>query len=242
MSRNNWCALVTGANRGIGLEITKQLLSSGIKVIATARAIENFPFDQIDNTYKSNIQVLPLDLTDDVSIEQLCFELDKNNIDISILVNNAAVYLDDPRKKPYQSVTDINISKLEQTIAVNLMGSSKLIWKFLPQMKQRNYGRIVNISSGMARIDDLDTQGPFYRISKTALNALTKIVASECMDFNISVSSVCPGWVKTDMGGENAPITPEKAAEDIVWLCLKEDNHTNGKFFRNKKELDWAKK
>lgn len=235
-------ALVTGANKGIGLAIVKRLLMEGVFVYATTRDISRYPIAEIPSQYSQNLRVELLDVSDRQSIRELSQTIRQHHRGIDILVNNAGVYMDDPRKTPYESLVDIDLSVFDHTIKTNVSGPLTLISEFLPAMKEQNYGRIVNISSGMGRFDDMNIEGPFYRISKAALNALTKVVASDVKDYDILINSVCPGWVRTDMGGEKAPIAPDEAATDIVWACLLPSGGPSGLFFRNRKPLDWCRK
>lgn len=235
-------ALVTGANRGIGLAIVKQLLSEGVFVYASTRDISSYPLTEIPLLYAQNLRAEFLDVSDRQSIRELSRLILQRHGGIDILVNNAGVYLDDPRKTSYESITDIDLSVFDLSMKINVSGPLTLISEFLPTMKERNYGRIVNISSGMGRFDDMNMEGPFYRISKAALNALTKVVSSDVEGYDILVNSVCPGWVRTDMGGENAAIIPADAAIDIVWACLLPSDGPSGLFFRNRRILDWCKK
>ncbi len=235
-------ALVTGANRGIGLAIVKRLLAEGAFVYATTRSVSNYPLSDIPSQYSQNIRAEILDVSDRESIRELARSIAQRHGSLDILVNNAGVYLDDPRKTPYNSITDIDLSVFDLSMGINVVGPLTLIYEFLPTMKERNYGRIVNLSSGMGRFDDMNMEGPFYRISKAALNALTKVIASDVRGYDILVNSVCPGWVRTDMGGEKAPIAPDDAAMDIVWACFLPSGGPSGLFFRNKKQLDWCRK
>lgn len=235
-------ALVTGANKGIGLAIVKRLLMEGVFVYATTRDISRYPIAEIPPQFSQNLRVELLDVSDRQSIRELSHTIRQHHRGIDILVNNAGVYMDDPRKTPYESLVDIDLSVFDHTIKTNVSGPLTLISEFLSAMKEQNYGRIVNISSGMGRFDDMNIEGPFYRISKAALNALTKVVASDVKDYDILINSVCPGWVRTDMGGEKAPIAPDEAATDIVWACLLPSGGPSGLFFRNRKPLDWCRK
>jgi NAD(P)-dependent dehydrogenase (short-subunit alcohol dehydrogenase family) len=121
----------------------------------------------------------------------------------------------------------------------NVYGVLRVTQALIRLMKKQNYGRIVNVSSGMGQLHDMGGGSTGYRISKTALNALTRIFASELQGTNILVNSVCPGWVKTDMGGENASLTPEQGVDTIVWLATLADGGARGGFFRNRKPIDW---
>jgi NAD(P)-dependent dehydrogenase (short-subunit alcohol dehydrogenase family) len=150
-----------------------------------------------------------------------------------VLVNNAGIYID------RNSVFDTQIDTLQETMETNVYGVLRVTQALIPLMKKQNYGRIVNVSSGAGQLSDMQGGLPGYRISKAALNALTRIFASELQGTNILVNSVCPGWVKTDMGGSNAPLTPEQGVDTIVWLATLVDDSPTGKFFRNRKLIAW---
>ncbi len=114
-----------------------------------------------------------------------------------------------------------------------------LIKALLPLMQQAGYGRIVNISSGMGQLSDMGGQNPGYRISKTALNAVTAIFAAELDGSGIAINAVCPGWVRTDMGGSNAVLSPEQGVDTTVWLATLADAKTSGGFYRQRQLIDW---
>jgi NAD(P)-dependent dehydrogenase (short-subunit alcohol dehydrogenase family) len=128
---------------------------------------------------------------------------------------------------------------MQDTLAVNFYGAFHMCRAFVPIMRQNGYGRIVNVSSGYGAMSEMGGYVAAYRISKAALNALTLIMANELGDGNIKVNAVCPGWVRTDMGGGMAPISPEAAAKDIVHFALVDANGPTGSFFRHKKPIQW---
>lgn len=239
MSTTKRVAVVTGANRGIGFETCRQLAKREIQVILTSRdeakgkvAAEKLQAEGLDVSYH------PLDVADSESIERLAQFIKSEFGRIDILVNNAGVFLDS-KENPSGSIFDLNISTLHKTLETNALGSLLLCQALIPLMKEHNYGRVVNVSSGAGQLSDMNSGYPSYRISKTALNAVTRIVGNELKGTNILVNSVCPGWVKTDMGGSNAPRTPEQGADTIVWLAtLPDDGPTSG-FFRDRKPIPW---
>jgi NAD(P)-dependent dehydrogenase (short-subunit alcohol dehydrogenase family) len=151
-----------------------------------------------------------------------------------VLINNAGVYLDEGLK-----LSEEDSAILEKTMRTNLLGPFNLIHSFLPLMKKNNYGRIVNVSSGYGQMDEMDYSGAgSYKLSKLALNGLTRILASE-VSGNIKINAVCPGWVRTDMGGPNAPRSAEEAAQSILWLAELEEDGPSGGFFRNGQQISW---
>lgn len=225
-------ALVTGANRGLGKEVARQLQASGLRVICGARSLDN------------DLPGIPLvlDVTNKKHVLETGEYIRKEFGRLDILVNNAGIYPDDPRKTPYKSIFELDMAAFNEALHTNLLGAAAMMWELMPLMREARYGRVVNVSSGMGRFGDLDTNGPFYRVSKAGLNALTKIVAQEVLADNILVNAVCPGWVKTDMGGENALRTIEEGARGVVWAAMLPDGGPSGKFFRDGKELDWCSK
>lgn len=238
MSENKRVAVVTGGNRGIGFETCRQLAKQNIKVILTSRdeakgkaAAEKLQAEGLD---VSNYQ---LDVTDAESVKRLAQSIEDNFGRLDILVNNAGVLQDYAESDG--SIFNLKISTLQNTLETNTFGPLLLCQALIPLMKEHNYGRVVNVSSGAGQLHDMNTGYPSYRISKTALNAVTRIVANELEGTNILVNAVCPGWVQTDMGGQNAPKTPEQGADTIVWLAtLPDDGPTSG-FFRDRKPIDW---
>lgn len=237
MSTTKKVAVVTGGNRGLGFETSRQLAKQGYEVILTSRdedsgkaAAEKLQAEGL------NVKFHVLDVTSDESSQKLAEFIQNQFGKLDVLVNNAGVYIDGKTGK--NSVLDTTIDTVRQTMETNLFGVLRVTQALIELMKKQNYGRIVNVSSGMGQLSNMGSGSTGYRLSKTALNALTRILASELQGTNISVNSVCPGWVKTNMGGENAPRTPEQGVETIVWLATLDEGATGG-FFRDKKPIDW---
>ena len=154
------------------------------------------------------------------------------------MVNNAAIALDFTGESA-GSIFKAKISTIQQTIETNVYGPLLICQALIPLMQINNYGRVVNVSSGAGQLQDMQSGYPAYRMSKTALNSLTRMFASELEGTNILVNSVCPGWVKTDMGGPNAPRTTEQGADTIVWLATLPDEGPTGGFFRDREAIAW---
>lgn len=230
-------AVVTGANRGIGFETCRQLAKAGFQVILTSRdrTKGEAAAQQLQQT---GLDVLSysLDVTNQASIEQLAQFIKENFNRLDVLVNNAGVYLDNSNGS--SSILNAKLDTLQQTLETNLYGPLMLCQALIPLMKVNNFGRIINVSSGMGQLTDMTGDSPAYRISKTSLNALTRILADELKSTGIVVNSICPGWVKTDMGGANAPRTPEQGADTIVWLATQPESETGG-FFRDRQPIPW---
>lgn len=230
-------ALVTGANRGIGLQVVKELAQRGLRVILACRDVASG--EKVRATIESpNVFVHALDVSDQASIDAMAAWAVERFGGIDILVNNAGVLLDGETQGT-DSVFTTRRDILEHTMATNVWGPLFLSQAFVPGMKKRRFGRVVNVSSGMGQLSDMSGGSPAYRMSKTALNALTRMVHSESSGHNVLVNAVCPGWVRTDMGGRSASRSVEKGAETIVWAATLPDDGPSGGFFRDKKPIPW---
>lgn len=225
--------LVTGATRGIGKETVRQLARSGYQTILTGRNASHVTDAQDDLGADGIItDACPLDVRDDKSVTAAAkFVLERHGR-LDVLVNNAGIFLDG------SDSTKADIDIIRSTFETNVIGPYRMIEAFLPLLKKSGDGRIINLSSGMGGLTEMNGGYPGYRISKTALNAVTRIFANDLAADKIRVNSVCPGWVKTDMGGDRATREVEKGAETIVWLATAPDI-PNGKFLRDKKEIPW---
>ncbi len=235
-------AVVTGANRGLGLETARQLARRDIRVILTSRntgkgemALEKLLAEGLDVTFQA------LDVASEGSVADLGAFIHSRCGRVDILVNNAGVYLDShgADETGGVSVFATSLETLTATLKTNLFGPLLLAQELTPLMKQQQYGRIVNVSSGMGQLSEMEGKSPAYRISKTALNALTRILAAETLGYNILVNSVCPGWVRTDMGGPQAEKTIEQGAAGIVWAATLPDDGPTGGFFRDGQPIPW---
>jgi len=227
-------AVVTGANRGIGLEICRQLAQKGVKVILTVRneekgkkAKEKLQNEGLDVVFHQ------MDVTNEESVQQAASYVTRNFGKLNILVNNAGIGTERDNLGSHA-----NIDQIKEILETNTFGPLRVCKAFIPIMLESNYGRIVNISSDMGVLSEMGSGSVGYRISKTALNAVTCILASELKDTNILVNSMSPGWVRTDMGGPTAPCSVEEGADTAVWLATA-DNLPSGKFFRDREEIEW---
>ncbi len=233
--------LVTGANRGLGFEVAKQLASRGYKVYMGCRNLDKSQraYNEVKKI-NPNTELVKLDVTSTSDIRTLLNQLKSNNDVIDILINNAGVFLesDGPEDQSTSSVFKVDPVIVLKTIEANTIGPLKLIQSLVPPMVEKGEGRVINISSGMGQLETMGDHWPGYRISKTALNALTCVLDAEISNKNISVNSVCPGWVRTDMGGENAHLSIEEGVDTILWLATM-DNPPTGKFLRERKEINW---
>ncbi|MBD2700995.1 SDR family oxidoreductase [Spirosoma sp. BT702] len=229
-------ALITGANKGIGKEIARQLAQQGFAVFIGARDMakgretaEEFCQQGYEATF------IQLDVTDPVSIRTACGTFSQKADHLDVLINNAGILEDHG-----ETILRLNVEMLERTLKSNVMGPILVTQDFADFLaKSPSGGRVINVSSGAGALNDMTTYAPAYSISKTALNAVTRQFAGAFKAQNIVVNCVDPGWVRTDMGGPGANRTVEKGAETIVWLATEAPNHETGKFWHDKQEVDW---
>ena len=242
-------ALITGANKGLGLACVQLLSKKGYTTILTARNAKKgaTSLKQLKKEGYKNIFFEELDVTKEKNIEKAVQNILKAHKRIDILINNAGIFLDEGdgiKDMPY-TIENIPLNTIKKTMETNLYGPILLTQRILPLMKKQNFGRIVNVSSGMGQMTTEANPRysgggfPSYRISKTALNAFTRNLSFEVKKQNILVNSVCPGWCRTDMGGKEATRSPEEGAEGIIWVATLPNNGPSGKLFRDKKEIPW---
>lgn len=238
---NQRIALVTGANRGIGKEIARQLACKDMRVILACR--DEFKGKQARDEIQADgtqMDVLQVDVSNRESVKTLVQKVRQNYGRLDVLVNNAGILLD--RDKPLMELEE---SVLTQTLETNFYGALRMIQGFFPMMLKQGYGRIVNVSSGLGAFEVLQGRGGFkslssaYRMSKTMLNALTCLIATETEGLDVKVNAVCPGRVRTDMGGHDAPSSVEEGADTAVWLATLDQDGPNGQFFRNRQPIPW---
>jgi NAD(P)-dependent dehydrogenase (short-subunit alcohol dehydrogenase family) len=233
-------ALVTGANRGLGFETSRQLARSGLQVILTSRdeakgheAARTLANEQLDVRFHA------LDVTSERSIAVLARFAEREVGRIDVLVNNAGVMLEGESSRPSPAVLPTDLETFERTYAANLFGPVRLCHAFVPGMRERGFGRVVNVSSGLGQLADMRGGWPAYRSSKAALNALTRVLAAELAGTNVLVNSVDPGWVRTDMGGSEADRSPLEGSDTIVWAATLPDGGPSGRFFRDRQPIPW---
>ena len=232
-------ALVTGANRGIGFEVARQLARLGIMTVLCSRSLDKGKAAAEPLAAEGLVApVVALDVTDQASVRAAIAETMGMFGRVDILVNNAGVMLDRSGTPNFVAST-IEAEVVRATFEVNVLGPWAMSQAVLPIMRDQGYGRIVNVSSGMGQLSEMGAEHPAYRMSKAALNALTRTLAAELGEGAIKVNSMCPGWVKTDMGGSDAPRTVEQGAETAVWLAMSPDDGPSGGFFRDKKPIAW---
>jgi len=232
-------ALVTGANRGIGLEIVRQLSQAGLIAVLGSRDLEKGQAAAAQLVLDGPPPpVVALDVTDADSVRAAVAEVLSLHGRIDVLINNAAI-LHEGFSPEDASVFDASSDLIELTFQTNAVGPLRLIQAVVPGMRKRGYGRIVNVSSGAGQLAEMGSGFPAYRMSKAALNALTRITAAELGPGNVKINALCPGWVRTDLGGPNATRTVEHGAETAIWLAALPEDGPSGGFFRDKKPIPW---
>jgi NAD(P)-dependent dehydrogenase (short-subunit alcohol dehydrogenase family) len=235
MNESGLVALVSGGNRGIGRDVVRQLGERGITVVLGSRDLKRGEKVAAELEAKDlRIVAKQLDIRHEASVERVARELEEEFGRVDILVNNAGIT--DPWRGTAENA---DFDAVKDVLETNLFGAWRLAKAVIPLMRRNGYGRIVNLSSGMGQLSDMRGHSPGYRVSKTGLNALTRMLASELAGENILVNSVCPGWVRTDMGGPGARRSVEEGADTPVWLATLPDGGPSGGFFRDRKPIPW---
>jgi NAD(P)-dependent dehydrogenase (short-subunit alcohol dehydrogenase family) len=225
-------ALVTGGNKGIGLEVARQLAGKGFRIVLTARnpsagkaALNRLPGDT---------SFLPMDVSDDDSIHEAARMLGETVEALDVLVNNAGIYPDEG-----VDILTVTRDQLVKTFRTNTFGALRVTQVLLPLLRQAENARVINLSSGYGQLEGLSANVPTYCLSKLTLNGITLMLHQVLHSARISVNSMCPGWVRTDMGGANASRSVEEGADTAVWLAAEAPASLSGKFFRDRQEISW---
>jgi NAD(P)-dependent dehydrogenase (short-subunit alcohol dehydrogenase family) len=228
-------ALVTGGNRGIGLEICRQLAKLGIRVLLGSRDVAKGAVAAGAMAAAGlPVEARELDVADDESIEK-CMSWIRSDLGrLDILVNNAGIMVEENDADPEQEIQIVR-----DTMQTNVYGPLLLSRLAIALMKSRRYGRIVNLSSGMGSLTEMGPGYIAYRMSKAGINVVTRVLAAEVQGMGILVNSVDPGWVQTDMGGRGATRSVYKGAETPVWLATVPEGGPTGGFFRDRKSIPW---
>jgi NAD(P)-dependent dehydrogenase (short-subunit alcohol dehydrogenase family) len=227
-------ALVTGANRGIGLEVCRQLAARGLRVILTARDRARAAAAAASLRDAGDVVAATLDVTDPRSVRTLVTDLSDRGLHVDVLVNNAAVLVGES-----SGVLETTVDDLRATFETNLFGVVIVSQAFVPGMIARRYGRVVNVSSQAGQLLSMGTYAPAYSMSKAALNAFTRQLAAATRGRHVLVNSADPGWVRTAMGGRSAPRSVEQGADTPVWLATLPAKGPTGGFFSDRKPIDW---
>ncbi len=229
--------LVTGGNRGMGLETCRQLAAMGHRVLLGSRDLDA-GVAAAKSIAGDRVEAVRLDMTSQTDIDQLAGKIDAQYGRLDVVINNAGIMIDGDGGRS-SSICEADIASIERTFEVNTLGPIRLINALLPLLRRVDDARIVNVSSGMGQLSDMGGNYPAYRISKTALNAVTRIYAAELDPAQFSVNTLCPGWVRTDMGGSEAELSVEEGVDTAVWLATADDARGSGGFYRRRKAIDW---
>jgi NAD(P)-dependent dehydrogenase (short-subunit alcohol dehydrogenase family) len=234
MSSTDPIIVVTGGNRGIGFEICRQLAERGAQVVLTARNAEagQAALGKLA-AHKLAAQFCPLNVTDSASTAALREFLERTFGHLDVLINNAGIIAAEDA-----SGLEVPLATVRATLETNTLAPLHLAQTLAPLLKRSRAGRIVNVSSGMGALSDMQLGYAAYRISKAALNAVTGILAA-ALHGAVAVNSMCPGWVKTDMGGANAERDVSQGADTAVWLALDAPQELTGKFLRDRQVIPW---
>lgn len=228
-------ALITGGNRGIGFEAAKQLSVRGYQVVIAARSEQKGKLaTEKLLSLGAKATFLSLDVSNSESISKAASEFAAASKHLDVLINNAGIY-------PDAGVNVLTVPREEviETLQVNTLGPLEVTQAFLTYLRKAKAARVINVSSGYGQLDDLSPNVPSYCLSKLALNGITIMLANSLRTEGVAVNSMCPGWVRTDMGGPNATLSVEEGADTAVWLANEAPDEFTGKFFRNRKEIPW---
>ncbi len=227
-------ALITGAYRGLGLEVARELGQKGFRVIITGRKPDllETAVTQLRSEGLA-VESLPLDVTNLTSILHALSVLQEQKVQLDVLINNAAL-----RPDSEYGILEVPFGMIEQTIRTNVIGPLVVTQRLLPVLAEK--ARVINISSSAGKMSDgLYPWAPVYAISKASLNAVTLQLATALGERDIAVNAVCPGWLRTEMGGQEAPNSVEQGADTIVWLATEAPHTLRGKFLKDRQEIDW---
>jgi NAD(P)-dependent dehydrogenase (short-subunit alcohol dehydrogenase family) len=227
--------LITGANRGIGLGTAKQLAVRGFHVIVAARnQASGGQAVQTIRVSGGKATFLPLDVSNSDSVRDAAHRYAEISESLDVLINNAGIY-------PDEGLTILTIprDRMAETLQTNTFGALEVTQAFMPFLRQASQARVINVSSGYGQLEGLASGVPSYCLSKLALNGLTIMLAAALRGDDIAVNSMCPGWVRTDMGGPSATRSVEEGADTAVWLADEAPHDLTGKFFRDRKEISW---
>jgi NAD(P)-dependent dehydrogenase (short-subunit alcohol dehydrogenase family) len=228
-------ALITGSNRGIGFETANQLARRGFHVVIAARdETSGMKAAKAIQKVGGEATFLSLDVSRSDSIRNAASQFGKIAERLDVLINNAGIYPDEGI-----SILTVPRDQMVETFQTNTFGALEVTQSFLNYLRKAPAARVINISSGYGELGGLSPDVPSYCLSKLALNGLSIMLAKAFEAEHISVNSICPGWVRTDMGGSNATNSVEEGADTAVWLATDAPHELTGKFFRDREEISW---
>ena len=228
-------ALVTGANRGMGLEISRQLAARGMHVVMTARVVERCRASAEPlRAAGLDVSCHQLDVTQPDSIRDAVAAVDAELGRLDILVNNAAILLGHTTPG-----STFSVAMVRELMETNAYGTLQMCQAVIPLMQRHNYGRIVNVASRAGQLASMGSNSLGYRMSKAAVNVITRVLASELCSYNILINSMSPGHIRTDMGGPQAPRSVEQGADTAIWLATLPDDGPTGQFFFEREPILW---
>jgi NAD(P)-dependent dehydrogenase (short-subunit alcohol dehydrogenase family) len=225
-------AFITGANRGIGLQTAKELAARGYRVILGVRS--ESAGQEAAQQVGHDAEFVVIDVADSESISRAAEDVAGRIEQLDVLINNAGIYPDEG-----VSILDSTREQLVDTFQTNTFGPIVVAQAFVPLLQRSERGRIINVSSGYGQLGGLSADVPSYCLSKLALNGATIMLAEKLRSDGIAVNSVCPGWVRTDMGGADATRSVEEGAAGVVWLAADAPQELTGKFVRDGVEIEW---
>ena len=227
-------AVVTGANRGIGLEVSRQLAGLGYAVVLGSRDLARGEAAAADlDVGDRSVLACQLDVADDASVARAADFVTERFGRCDALVNNAAIHYD-----TWQRAESADLAVVHEAMETNLFGAWRVTLALLPMLRVAPHARIVNVSSGGGSLSSMGAGTPAYSTTKAALNALTRTLAAELRGDGVLVNAICPGWTATDMGGGGGRPVSEGAAS-VVWGVTLPDDGPSGGFFRDGRALDW---
>ncbi len=234
-ARTPGIALITGANKGIGFETAHQLAKRGWRVVIGARNMDaGVRAAKALTSEGGSASTLDIDVSNSDSVKRAASKFGTEFDHLDVLINNAGIYPDSGT-----NILGLSRRQVIDTFQTNTFGPIEITQHFLPYLRKSRNGRVVNVSSGYGQLDGLSADVPSYCLSKLALNGATIMLSAALRADNIAVNSMCPGWVRTDMGGAGAPRSVEEGADTAVWLADEADHTLTGKFFRDRSEIPW---
>lgn len=233
MAQSKKVAVVTGGNRGIGLEVCRQLAALDYEVVLGSRDVVRGRDAAAELGESQRVVACQLDVSDDASVRRAAAWVADRLGGCDVLVNNAAIHYD-----TWQRAANADLRIVREAMETNLFGAWRTILAFLPMLRASGHGRIVNVSSEGGSLASMGAGAPAYHVTKAALNALTKTLASELRHDGVLVNSICPGWTATDMGGSGGRPVADGAAS-VVWAVVLPDDGPTGGFFRDGRPVPW---